>query len=146
MSAASKHSIVLAERDVVIRIALGEYLRACGMKVFEAASGEEAKAILQAGIEIHVLLSDAQLAGPESGFALAQWIRRHRPAIEVILTSSVASKAEAASEFCSRSPDTKAPSDAAGLTAKIQALAAERKRRARPPSSAQSSPARRRRR
>lgn len=136
----NKGTILLVEGDVVIRYALSEYLRACGIKVIEAASGEEAKAILQAGPEIHVLMSDAQLAGPESGFALAQWIRRYRPSIEIILTSSITNKAEAASEFCGRGPD------GAKLSAKIRALIAERKRRARPPSSTEAAPVRRRRR
>lgn len=129
-----KQTILLADSDVVARLALGEYLRACGHKVLEAASSEEAKAILQAGVEINVVLSDAELAGAESGFALAHWIRRYRRDVEVILTTTIASKAQAASEYCSRFP-TPTPGDAAGLASRIRALSAERKRRARPPSS-----------
>lgn len=142
MTKTPKQTVLLADGDVIIRMALGDYLRACGHKVLEAANGDEAKAVLQSGIAIDVLLSDAELAGVENGFALAQWVRRYRPSVEVILTSTVSGKAQTASEFCARHP-TKAPYDSSGLTARIRALNAERKRRSRPPSS--TSPARQRR-
>lgn len=140
-----KLTVLLADDDVIIRLAVGEYLRHCGHKVIEAANGEEAKAILQAGLEIDVLLSDAQLAGPNNGFALAHWIRRYRPSVEIILTSTVSGKAQTAAEFCARFP-TKAPYDSSGLATRIRAMVAERRRRARPPSSTAPSSQRKRRR
>lgn len=135
MSHKPHQTVLLAERDVIVRLTIAEYLRGCGHKVLEAATSEDAKAILQSGLTIEVLFSDAELAGADSGFALAHWVRRYRPGVEVILTSSVASKAQAASEFCSRWAEHGAPSDAPNLGARIRALLAERKRRARPPSS-----------
>lgn len=144
MKHAPNQTVLLADGDVLVRHALAEYLRACGHRVLEAADGEEAKAILQAGIELHVLFSDAELAGGESGFALAHWIRRYRPQVEVVLSSTIVAKAQAASEFCARFP-TQPPCDAAGLAARIRALSAERKRRARPSSSSVSARQRRRR-
>ncbi|MBC7767760.1 MAG: response regulator [Phycisphaerales bacterium] len=134
MPKAAKKTVLLADGDVIIRLTIGEYLRACGQKVVEAASGKEAKAILQSGLSVDVVFADAQLAGEDSGFALAHWIRRYRPSVEVILTSTISGKTQAASEFCSRFP-TKAPYDSSGLAARIRALTAERKRRSRPPSS-----------
>jgi CheY-like chemotaxis protein len=139
---AAKLTILLAEGDVISRLVLGEYLRACGFVVIEAASGAEAKAILASGIAIDVLMSDAQLAGPDSGFALAQWVRRERPAIEILLTTTAANKAQTATSFCGSRPGARSPLDAAGLAARIRALSAARKRRARPPASA--TPTRRR--
>jgi DNA-binding NtrC family response regulator len=137
--------ILLVEADVIVRFALADYLRACGLTVIEAPSAADARAVLVAGPVIHVVMSDAQLAGAENGFALAQWVRRHRPKVEVLLMSSLANKAEAASDFCARSPGRKTPSDAAGLASRIQAMLAERKRRTRPPSSAANVGAKRRR-
>lgn len=144
MATAPKNTLLLADGDVIVRLALGEYLRACGLMVLEAATGEEAKAILQSGMSIDSLFCDAQLPGVENGFALAQWVRRYRPAIDVVLTTSLESKAEAAGRFCS--PDGKGHIDLAGLSARIRAMQAERKRRARPPSSTKALPAKRRRR
>ena len=81
----SERTILLADEDVIVRLAIADYLRGCGLQVLEAASSQEAKAILQAGRRVDVLFSDAQLAGAESGFALAQWLRRNRPDVEIVL-------------------------------------------------------------
>jgi DNA-binding NtrC family response regulator len=104
----------------------------------------DARAVLVAGPVINVVMSDAQLADGESGFALAHWMRRHRPKVEVLLMSSLANKAETVSAFCARNPDHETLSDAAGLTAHIRAMQAQRKRRTRPPPSAVRVAARRR--
>ena len=142
MARAPKHTLLLADGDVIIRLTLGEYLRDCGLAVVEAASGAEAKSILRSGLSIDTLVCDAQLPGDLNGFALAQWVRRYRSAIDVVLTTTLDSKIEAASRFCSWGG--KGPPDTASLIARIRALTAERKRRSRPPSS--TAPARRRRR
>jgi len=143
MATAPKNTLLLADGDVIVRITLGEYLRTCGLTVLEAATGEEAKAILQSGMSIDSLFCDAQLPGAENGFALAQWVRRYRPTIDVVLTTSLESKTDAAGRFCA--PDGKGHSDLASLSARIRAMQAERKRRARPPSSTKAIPAKRRR-
>ena len=113
--------------------------------VIKAPNGADARAVLVAGPAINVLMSDAQLAGDENGFALAHWVRRHRPTVEVLLTSSLANKAQTASEFCTRYPDRATLSDATSLASRIQSMLAERKRRTRPPSSTASVSAKRRR-
>lgn len=95
-------TILVAEDDVIVRIALAEYLRGCGYRVFEAAGSLEAKTVLLEGPEIHVLFADARLAGEENGFALAQWTRRYRPKIAVVLTAGLANKSEAAAQLCSK--------------------------------------------
>jgi hypothetical protein len=92
-------------------------------------------------LKIDAIIADAQLADPAapqslSGFALAQWVRRHHPRIEIQLTTSVASKAKAASHICGRYPGLPPPSSATALAARIRALSAEHKRRERRPSSA----------
>lgn len=131
-SRSKKTTILLVEADVIIRFAIADYLRACDLVVIEAVSADDAKAILVAGPKINILLSDAQLAGGGSGFDLAQWVRRHRAEIEVILTASVDSKAQAAAELAARLPECRPPSDAQGLAAKVNGMLAERKRRLRP--------------
>lgn len=140
-----QRTILLVEADVIIRCALAEYLRVCTHTVIEASSGHDARQVLVAGPAVHILMSDAQLAGDENGFALAQWVRRHRPEIEVMLTSSIQNKAQAANDFCARNPEQKLPSDANGLSARVNAMIAERKRRLRPPSTTAAAPRRRKR-
>lgn len=133
MTAQSPHkpTILLTEADVIVRLILAEHLRRCAT-VLEAANAQEAKAILVAGPAINMLIADAQLAGDdETGFALAQWVRRYRPQVEVVLTASLVNKAQAAADFCARYPETEAL-DTAMLTQRIRAMLAERKRRMRP--------------
>ena len=126
-----KLSVLLVEADVLVRFALAEHLRACNIIVVEAIDADDAKAILVAGPEISILLSDTQLAGEGSGFVLAQWVRRHRTAIEVVLTGSIASKVESVVEIAARVPECTAGTDAVKLAAKLNAMLAERKRRLR---------------
>jgi CheY-like chemotaxis protein len=95
-------TVLVAEDDVIVRIAVAEYLRDCGFRVIEAAGGLEAKTVLTEGPDIHILFADAGLAGDDNGFALAQWARRYRPKVNVILTTGLANKSEAASHLCSR--------------------------------------------
>jgi len=122
-------AILLVEDDVIIRLGLAEHLRECGFTVLEAAGAHEARTILVAGPSIDILLSDAQLAGPDTGFALAQWVRRHRPQVKVILVATTAHKVEAAGALCRHTPRH----DANTLDARIRAMMAERARRMRPP-------------
>lgn len=132
--------VLLAEDDVIIRLGLAEYLRGCGFIVLEAAGALEARTILMAGPKIHILLSDAQLAGPESGFALAQWVRRHRPEVKVLLTATTANKIETAGSLCSHSPKH----EVKNLETRVRTMMAERARRARKPASS-AAPGRKRR-
>ncbi len=128
----SKRNVVLlVEADVLVRFALADFMRACDVTVIEAANADDAKAILVAWSEVGVLMSDTQLAGEGSGFTLAQWVRRHRPEIEIVLTASVPGKAQAAAAFTARFPDCNPPCDAPALAAKLNAMLAERKRRTR---------------
>ena len=93
-------TILIAEDDVIVRLGLARHLRSCGFDVLEAAGAAEAKTLLQRGPDIDVLLADARLAGPECGFALAQWVRRYRRRIEIHLTGSLANKAETVMRIC----------------------------------------------
>ena len=119
-------TVLLAEEDVIVRLGLSDYLRTCGWTVLEAATAEEAKAILGAGPQIGILISDAQLAGEETGFALATWVRRHRPGVRVILAAALATKTEAVAGLCDRD-------DEGVLRLRIRAMFAERTRRMRRP-------------
>lgn len=120
-------TVLLVESDVIVRLGLADYLRTCGWTVLEAASAEEARAILVAGPPLAVLISDAELAGEDSGFALATWVRRHRPNVRVILAAALATKTAAVAGLCDRD-------DEGVLRARIRAMFAERTRRLRRPS------------
>lgn len=126
----AKRVVLLAEQDVIVRVALAAHLRGCEYMVFEAANAGETKAILAAGMSIDVLLCDAQLAGEENGFALSQWVRRYRPAVQVVLTGALAAKIDAVCDLCGDDGHR----EAAGLIDRTRKMMAERTRRMRRPS------------
>jgi CheY-like chemotaxis protein len=93
------HTILVVEDEVLIREPLAEYLRDCGYRVFEAVDTAEAKAILTAGTPINLVFTDVNMPGPENGLMLANWVRKHHPQIEVIVTSGVVNIAAKASDL-----------------------------------------------
>jgi hypothetical protein len=82
--------------------------------------------VFQRGPRIDILFADARLADDKGGFTLAQWTRRYRPAVTVILTGSMANKSEAAARLCGQQHS--APPPASNLRARIQAMRANHQR------------------
>jgi DNA-binding response OmpR family regulator len=96
----TRQNLLVVNDDVLVRIALAEYLRACGHRAIEAASILEARTVLQDGPDITIVLACAQLKGGAGGFGLVQWARRHRPNARVVLSGALAKKIEAAEALC----------------------------------------------
>ena len=96
--------ILVVDDEVLIRMMIADYLRECGYKVIEAGSGDEAAAVLEVERRISIVFSDVQMPGTLDGFGLAQWVRKRRPGVEVILTSGGVKAAEAANELCHEGP------------------------------------------
>jgi DNA-binding response OmpR family regulator len=108
---------------------LGEYLRQCGYRVIEAASGEEALTVLKdAEVLIDVALMEVDLRGEIDGFHLASWIRTRRPGITVILAGTPKRAAKAAGDLCEEGPMMSKPYDPQLVVERIKRLlsAAER--------------------
>jgi CheY-like chemotaxis protein len=81
---------LVAEDEVLLRLALSDHLREAGFEVLEAASGAEAQLILGAAIRVDVVISDVHMAREGEGFELARWMAETFPEIPVILTSGSA--------------------------------------------------------
>jgi CheY-like chemotaxis protein len=116
----AESTVLIVEADVLMRHALAEYLRGCGFSVVETATTLEAKTVLQRGPQVDLLLADAAVADGEGGFALAQWTRRYRPNVKVILTSTLANKSETIASLCGKHHP--APPPASFLRDRIQAM------------------------
>jgi CheY-like chemotaxis protein len=100
-----RQTILVVEDEVLIRLVIAEYLRECGYKVHEAATADEAVAVLEAPeVSVDIVFSDVVMPGSMDGFALARWVRAHRPGIQVILTSGIDRSAEKAGELCEAGP------------------------------------------
>lgn len=101
---ASQPTVLVVEDEVLIRMAVSDYLRECGFHVIEAGSADEAIEVLKADTAVDIVFSDVNMPGSLDGFGLAQWIRRERPQLKVILTSGVSRKAREAGDLCEDGP------------------------------------------
>lgn len=93
-------TILVVEDEVLIRLAICDFLRGCGYRVLEASTGEEAQVVFRSGEAIEILFSDVELGRGMNGFALATWVRETYPGVRVLLTSGVARMAEEAGHLC----------------------------------------------
>ncbi|MCO6387081.1 response regulator [Aliihoeflea sp. 40Bstr573] len=117
-----RKTVLVVEDELFIRINIADYHRDCGFHVVEAATGDDAKAVIESGRTIHVVFSDVQMPGKLDGFGLARWIRQHRPDIHVILNSGMANAAEKAGDLCEDGPLMAKPYDEAQVMARIQQM------------------------
>lgn len=124
----SEVCLLIVESDVLVRHPLAEYLRECGYRVLEAATTTEARKLLDDdGRSVGVVLADVDTP-EEGGFALAAWIRRTDPAIEVVLTGSPARAAQKAGDLCEDGPALTKPYDHRRVLDHIRRLQAARER------------------
>lgn len=124
--------ILVAEDEVLLRLALADHLREAGFTVAEAATAEEARSLLMAGVTIDLVFSDINMPGGLDGVALAQWVASHYPDIPVVVTSGVTEALNTAKAAC---PHVKAfvakPYAYDALIQTFRALIAARDRRGR---------------
>jgi CheY-like chemotaxis protein len=82
--------ILVVEDVVLVRMLLADYLRTSGFGVIEAANGEEAIRVIEAGFPVRAVISDVHMPGALiDGLDLARWIQHHRPDLKVILASGI---------------------------------------------------------
>lgn len=119
-------TVLVVEDQVLVRLAVAEYLRDCGWRVLEAGNAAEALAVLEAAdVAVDVLFSDVEMPGPMDGFGLARWVRAHRPGVRVLLTSGgVASAAAKAAGLCQDGPLLAKPYDHREVVRRIGAMLA----------------------
>jgi DNA-binding response OmpR family regulator len=108
-SAEKVETLLIVDSDILARYQVCSYLRECGFKVIEAVNAEEAMSILmEPALTVDSVLSDVDLSGPMDGLALAQWMRREKPELPIILA---ATPARAAADLSGAGPLLMKPSD-----------------------------------
>jgi DNA-binding NtrC family response regulator len=123
----SQETILVVEDDVLVRMPISQYLRDCGYKVIEAANAEEAMTVLShKETIIDLVFTDIEMPGAVDGFGLAQWVREHRPGLDVILAGSLPRTVEQAKKLCEEGPIPK-PYDAQVVHNHIRQLLAARR-------------------
>jgi CheY-like chemotaxis protein len=122
-------TVLVVVDEVLVRMAVSDYLRECGYNVVEASDAHEAIEVITSEVAVDVAFSDIAMPGGLDGFGLAQWIRRERPDIKVVLSSGVARSAKAAGELCEEGPMLAKPYEHADLERRIRALLASAPKR-----------------
>jgi len=83
-----KTTLVL-DGDVLVRMPVVQFLRDCGYRVVEAATIDEAIALLEkTNIPLDVVLSKIDIPGSMNGFGFAQWARSVRPELKILLAAT----------------------------------------------------------
>jgi DNA-binding response OmpR family regulator len=109
---ADSRTVLVLDGDVLVRMPVVEYLRECGCRVIEAATTDEAIAILQkTNIPVDVVLSDIDIPGSMNGFGFAQWARSVRPELKILLAATPERTVHNAAELCEVGPTLKRPYD-----------------------------------
>ena len=123
-------TILVVEDDVLIRMPIAAYLRECGYKVIEAASGEEARLVLQQkDLHIDVMLADTRTSSTEQSFGLVQWARKTLPDLKLLLAATPKRAVAVAGQLCEEGPMLAKPYDPQIVEQHIRRLLAARARR-----------------
>jgi len=77
----------VVEDEEIVRVSAAEYLRFSDFQVLEAATADDAVALLTSGTEVDLVFSNIRMPGRLDGYGLAKWLRANRPALPVLLTS-----------------------------------------------------------
>jgi DNA-binding response OmpR family regulator len=119
-------TILVVEDEVLLRLAIAQYLRDCGYRVIEGANAEEAVLVLKhPDVVVDIVFSAVALPGGMDGFSLSQWARANCPGVEIVLAGSVPRAMHAAKDLCEDGPVPK-PYDPQHVHDRIKRLLAAR--------------------
>jgi CheY-like chemotaxis protein len=117
-------TVLLVEPNALKRMAIAGYLRHCGYSVVETDGPDEARRVLESGAKADIAFIDLDSHEETDGFGLAQWIRKRRPDVKILLTSGVRRAAETAGDLCEEGPHLAKPYEHRDLEAQIRRLLA----------------------
>ncbi|MCW5713546.1 MAG: response regulator [Bauldia sp.] len=126
--------IMVADGDVLVRLAIAQYLRDCGYRVVEAASSDDVALVLdRSEVPVELVMCDIEIPGDRNGFALSHWMQEHHPDVDLMLVGSDAAAANAAADLCDRGPFLARPYEPKDVLIRIQTMFEERRRRQKRP-------------
>lgn len=86
-SKAKRPVVLIVEDEALLRINAAEMITEAGFDVVEAGNADEAIAILERRLDIHIVFTDIQMPGSMDGLKLARFIRGRWPPIKLVATS-----------------------------------------------------------
>jgi two-component system, response regulator PdtaR len=87
-AALERPTVLLVEDEVLIRLMVADELRGQGLQVLEASNADEALAILESSLPVHLLFTDVRMPGRIDGLALAKLAQARFPRLKLIIASS----------------------------------------------------------
>src|SRR3984893_16300273 len=124
-------TILVLDDDVLVRMPVVQFLRDCGYRVVEAATIDEAIALLEKTIPLDVVLSKIDIPGSMNGFGFAQWARSVRPELKILLAATPERTVRNAAELCEVGPTLKRPYDHKLVLDRIKRLLSARAQQSR---------------
>jgi CheY-like chemotaxis protein len=101
-------TVLVLDADVLVRMSIVQLLRDCGYRVLEAASTDEAIAILQKpGVPVDVVLSEIDIPGSINGVGFAQWVGSVRSELKILFAVSPGRTVQNVAELCGTGPKPK---------------------------------------
>ena len=85
---ARSRRIIVAEDEVLVRLAITEALRAADFIVYEALNGEEAIKPLSTFPDVDAVVTDMSMQTPRDGVTVLNFVRARHPHILVALASA----------------------------------------------------------
>ena len=82
-------TILLVEDDVLVRFVAADILRDAHHEVIEAVNGDEAIALLSAGLVVDLVITDVNMPGEIDGLRLATLVNARFPELPVLMTSAL---------------------------------------------------------
>jgi response regulator RpfG family c-di-GMP phosphodiesterase len=129
---AKLRTILVLDGDVLVRMPIVQLLRECGYRVIEAATTDEAVAILQkTNIPVDVVLSEIDIPGSMNGFGFAQWARSVHPELQILLAGTPGRTVRNAAELCEAGPLLMKPYERKVVLDRIRRLLVARARQRR---------------
>jgi two-component system, response regulator PdtaR len=83
----TRTTVLIVEDDTLLRMDAMQMIEEAGFDVVEAATADQAIAILESRLDIHVVFTDVDMPGSMNGIKLAQAVRGRWPPIKIIATS-----------------------------------------------------------
>jgi CheY-like chemotaxis protein len=80
-------TVLVVEDEATIRLMLVDELEDTGFEVIEAENADIAIAKLKRNLDIRAVVTDVRMPGSMDGLGLANWMREHRDAIPIVITS-----------------------------------------------------------
>jgi CheY-like chemotaxis protein len=80
-------TILIVEDEVFIRLALADDLMDAGFVVLQAFNAAEALQVLQASVDVDLLITDIRMPGPMDGLDLATYARATWPMLKIMFIS-----------------------------------------------------------